>query len=227
VEKHKIRKISVTLIISLIMLMIVGYVYVLNVQAQPSEPHPANALWIEPSTMEIDTGAVDPGYKFNITVWLNLTADAFTWQVKVFFNMTYLNATKMGYTAGATSEWITHRTGGMIIPVSPTIDNVNGFVLHGESCMGDDYVPSGTYGSLIWIEFVLKQEPPVCQYLTLNFSVPYGEDTFALDSDMGTVTMDTVGDNVIHIIPEFPSETILLILAMLTTVAVIAIRKRK
>lgn len=226
-EKHKIRKISVALMVSLITLMIVGYVCVLNVQAQPSEPHPANALWIEPSTIEIDIGAVDPGYKFNITVWLNLTADAFTWQVKVFFNTTYLNATKTGYTAGATSEWITHRTGGVTLPMSPTIDNVNGFVLHGESCMGDGYVPAGTYGSLIWIEFTLKQEPPVCQYLTLNFSVPHGEDTFVLDPYLGLVTMDTVGDNVIHIIPEFSSETILLILAMLTTAAVIAIRKRK
>ena len=228
-EKHKIRKRSATLMISLLILMIVGYVYVLKVQAQsePSEPHPANALWIEPSTMTIDIVTVDPGYKFNVTVWLNLTVDTFTWQVKVFFNNTYLNATQTGYTALATSDWATHRTGGMTVPVTPTIDNTNGFVLHGESCMGAYYVPAETVASLIWIEFELKQEPPICQYLTLNFSVPYGSDTFVLDSDIDTVTMDTIGDNSIHIIPEFPSETILLILTMLTTATVIAYRKRR
>lgn len=78
-------------------------------------------------------------------------------------------------------ESISTGTGGMTVPVSPTIDNINGFVLHGESCIGVDYVPAGTYGSLIWVEFELKEEPPVCQYLTLNFSTPYGEVTFVLD----------------------------------------------
>ena len=210
------------------MLMIVSYTCFSRVQAsEPTEPHQANALWIEPSTMTLDIGAVDPGYKFNITVWTNLTVDGFTWQVKVYFNATYLNATGTGYTAGATSEYMSHRPGGMTVPVSPTIDNVNGFVLHGESCMGAEYVPAGTVGSLIWVELELKAEPPVCQYLTMNFSVPYGEDTFVLDFDIDTVTMDTVGDNAIHIIPELQSGIILILLYMLATATAIVYKNRK
>jgi len=192
--------------------------------AQPSEPHAANALWVEPSSISIDVTQVNVGYKFNVTVWLNLTGDSYTWQVKLLFNSTYFNATGTGYTAGATSEWATHRTGGATVPVTPVIDNTAGYVLHGESCLGENYVPGPIVASLIWVEFQLKEVPPL-NHLTLNFSAPYGEDTFVLDPDLNIIQITNISGADIPVITEFPQIIPpLFLLSMLS--AAIALKKK-
>ena len=139
---------------------------------------PADSMWIKPEVLSFDTATVSVGYKFNVTVWVNITFDSFTWQVKMFFNPNQLKATQVGYTAGATSEWATHRTGGATVPVTPVIDNTAGYVLHGESCLSPYYVPGPIVASLIWVEFEIISAPPKGGQLTSTLSLGTLEDSF-------------------------------------------------
>jgi hypothetical protein len=208
-----------------LLLVLLTFSLMLHAKAQPTETHNANALWIEPSSIPIDINKVSIGYKFNVTVWVNLTDNSFTWQVKLLFNNTYFNATRAGYTAGSVSDWATHRTGGATVPVSPVIDNTKGYVLHGESCLGADYVPGPIVASLIWVEFQLKEIPPT-DHLYVNFSTPYGEDTFILNPDMETITMGGgINGADIPVIPEFTWVTSLILIALTTTMIIIIPKK--
>ncbi|MFX0091696.1 MAG: hypothetical protein ACFFBD_08020, partial [Candidatus Hodarchaeota archaeon] len=87
----------------------------------PSELHPANTIWIEPSSVTI----ANIGDKFNITVWLNVTQKSFAWQIKLYFNSTYLNATRLGYTNGNKSAFFTEFSP---MPVTPMINNEEGYI---------------------------------------------------------------------------------------------------
>jgi hypothetical protein len=172
-------------------LIVVSMFSIFTLEVRSEEPHVANALWIEPSSIPLDISKVDVGYRFNVTVWVNLTDNSFTWQVKLLFNNTYFNATRAGYTAGSVSDWATHRTGGATVPVAPVIDNTKGYVLHGESCMGEYYVPGPIVASLMWVEFQLKKIPPT-DHLKINFSKPYGEDTLILNPDMEVIAVSNI-----------------------------------
>jgi hypothetical protein len=195
-------------------------------KAQPAEPHNANALWVEPSSITIDVNKINVGYKFNVTVWVNLTVNSFLWQVKIYFNNSYFNATRLGYTAGSVSDWATHRTGGATVPVSPVIDNAKGYVLLGESCLGNDYVPGPIAASLMWVEFQLKEMPPI-DHLNINFSAPYGEDTFVYDTDLNTITMSSISGADIPVIPEFTWATLLVLISVTTTMVAITPKRSK
>ena len=105
------------------------------------------------------------GFKFNVTVWLNMTnvgaaSGIDTWQVKLYFNKTQLHALRTGYTEGATSQLFAGLT---TTSVTPVIDNILiGYVTHGESCVlnAPPYKPVPCSGSLIWIEFNVTKVPP-------------------------------------------------------------------
>ncbi|RLI03228.1 hypothetical protein DRO30_01405, partial [Candidatus Bathyarchaeota archaeon] len=118
-----------------------------SVLSEPIEHHPADAMWIEPSC--IDLTGYTTGQKFNVTVWLNVTEASYVWQFKIYFNNTYLNAIRAGYTAGLQREFFEGLT---TISVEPQIDNDVGYVLYGETLIGEGQRDPG-YGSLAWIEF--------------------------------------------------------------------------
>ena len=72
----------------------------------PNEPHPGNAMWIEPSIIVLKDKPV--GYKFNITLWVNLTdvphpvlpdPAVGAWQACVVYDKTLLNYIRHGWTA--------------------------------------------------------------------------------------------------------------------------------
>jgi hypothetical protein len=138
-------------------------------------------MWIEPSTLSFYTYAASVGDKFNVTLWVNLTGDSFLWQFHLNFNKTQLNATRAGYT-GTVSDWATHRTGGGTVPVVPVIDNDIGYVEHGESCSGVDYVLGPVVASLAWVEFDILTAP-VEGNLTSQLGIN-NTDTFVLDNDL-------------------------------------------
>ncbi|MCD6240393.1 hypothetical protein J7K27_02560 [Candidatus Bathyarchaeota archaeon] len=123
--------------------------------SQPQEPHEADSIWIEPSAIELKTTEITPGYKFNITIWTNLSFPSYAWQIKLYYNTTFLDAIATGYTAGATSEFF---QGLITMPVSPQINDAEGYVLHGESLIGTAQRDPG-YGSLMWIEFEVTAAP--------------------------------------------------------------------
>ena len=154
----------------------------------PSEPHTAPAMWIEPSTISFSTADVSVGYKFNVTVWVNMDVASYTWQVKMLFDKTQLKADRIGYTHGSKSEFFDF-SGSVTVPVTPVIDNTAGYVLHGESLMGAISREPGQ-GSLCWVEFEVIASPPPGGSLEsdLDISTTYPTDTYVLDPDLNSIT---------------------------------------
>jgi len=168
----------------LLMVFLLMFTYTRMVNAKPAE-----AMWIEPSELSFYTNTTYVGQKFNVTLWVNLTVDSYSWQFHLEFNTTQLNATRSAYTAGtppgSMSDWATHRTGGTTVPVVPNIDNVVGFVEYGESCSGAYYVPGPVVGSLAWVEFEILTEP-MEGTLTSQFDID-NIDTFFLNFDLDDI----------------------------------------
>lgn len=187
------------------------------IAAKPGEPHNADAMWIEPSL--INATGLSIGYKFNITVWINVSVACGAWQFHLIYPKAYINATRCGYTAGAKSDFFKN------VPTTVPVDLVFGvqntthnYIEHAESWLGG--TPAGPgYGSLSWIEFEITALPPdgviVC---SLDISSSYPSDTFAVNFDTSGKIPLNVSDSLI--IPEF---TPLLILAILSTITVIAV----
>ena len=143
--KTKERKIYIILFTALALMVLL---FCLQVKAsEPTTPHTADAIWIESDVVELP--AIE-GYMFNLTVWINTSEPCYSWQFKIYFNNTYLNATRAGYTAGSKSEFFQELT---TMPVEPQIDNNAGFVLYAESLLGAGVQRDPGYGSLAWIEF--------------------------------------------------------------------------
>ena len=185
---------------------------------EPSETHDADAMWIEPSS--IDLSGVSVGHLFNVTVAVNITSteEVGTWQAKVLFNSTYLDAVKTGYTGVGKSNWFQDFS---TMPVDPIINNVAGFVLHGESLVGVAQ-PSPGAGTLFWIEFNVTAVSTEFLTLVFNITATYAtEDTFIGNDVYYTFTpYDGVA-----IIPEFSSLILVSSFMILTLVAVILSKK--
>lgn len=197
----------------------------------PSEQHPANALWMEPSTVMTTT----QGDKFNVTIWVNLTQKSFAWQIKLFFNTSYFSPTKIGYTSSNTSDFFAEHS---VMPIIPRINYEEGYILHGETLLGSDKRDPG-YGSLVWIEFNLIDIPPQ-NHSTLSFSTPYGIDTFVLAPSLDIIPLDTISVAEISISsttttttsispPPFPDISILILIAIfvVTVVTILVIMRRR
>ncbi|MEM2994795.1 MAG: hypothetical protein QXI91_02100 [Candidatus Bathyarchaeia archaeon] len=148
----------------------------------PSEPHPANAIWIEPSTITLTDYNI--GDKFNITAYLNMTTleeganGITTWQVVVYYNTTYINATRVGFTGpGYTvSELFQGKTAQPATRIEPDKKRAG----CGEALIGaTNYVPVPVVASLCWIEFeVIALEPQPVQFaLNIDNSLTFvGDD---------------------------------------------------
>ena len=156
--------------------------YVLSSEPIPHS-HDANAIWLEPSTVNLSGAQV--GSRFNITAWLNLTVQSFVWQVKIPFNTTYFNAVRAGYTTDATSSFFAGHT---TVSVNPAIDNYKGDITFGESLLGSDRREPG-YGSLMWVEFELVEMPPQ-NCFTFNFSSAGA--TFILDPSLDDIPLGII-----------------------------------
>jgi hypothetical protein len=186
---------------------------------EPSEPHHANAMWVEPSTINLNTYTV--GQKFNVTVWVNMSTvlspavGIDTWQVKLYYDLTYIKALRTGYTAGTTSKLF---QGLSTVPVSPLIES--NFTYHGETCATNSplpYLPVPCHGSLMWIEFNVTAVTPKPIHFQLNIT---NEDNWVAD-DMGNYYPPD-GSITQHngiVIPEF-SPLLIVSLMVLTLVAV-------
>jgi hypothetical protein len=155
--KKKMLKEALTLILAL---AIVSTQIVLIVHADtPAEPHAADAIWVEPLLIDLSTPPVSVGYKFNVTVFINLTVSSASWEFRLAYNKNHLNATRAGYTAGDKSDFFRNL---VTLPLSPTFGAINAThnsVLSAESwMMGPTRSPG--YGSLSWVEFQVMTVPP-------------------------------------------------------------------
>lgn len=152
------KKIHISLII---LCLILSFPIILNKAHAVDE----TSLYVDPMTV-LD---IPVGESFTINVSVADVDDLFTWQVKLLFDSTVLNCTEAVYPAtGGMFE------GKMIIPVTPTIDNEEGYVLHGASLMGID--SSSGSGVLCQITF----EVLAIGESGIEFSEPYGDKTYLL-----------------------------------------------
>jgi hypothetical protein len=189
--------------------------------------HPANSMWIEPS--EIDVTGMSVGDRFNVTVWLNVSVNCGAWQFYLIYNKQQLNVTKYGLTGtgGARSQFFENTgtaTWGM---VSSEGDHnaTHKYIMIGESWKSG---PFGTgAGSLAWIEFEIKTQPPEGGELTSILDIASGHhpptsDTCALDPNMKEIPLNVWNT---PIIPEFNS--IVLMIALLGTAAICILLRKK
>ncbi len=177
--KKKIARLFATALVAAIIISVAP-----AIRAAPPE---APALWIMPEDLFFDTAHNSVGDKFNVTVWVSTTGVSYTWQAKVIFDPAHVHAVRAGYTTASTSEFF---AGHGVIPVVPTIDNTDGFVVHGESLVGLDSVADVAASTLFWIEFEIIAAPET-DPLTSQIAVdPDPGNTFILDPDLNTVTVN-------------------------------------
>jgi hypothetical protein len=141
---------------------------------------PANSIWLEPSTIPLK--GKTPGYKFNVTAWINLNTLSFTWQVKCTFDGTVFAVTRAGYTAGSQSHFF---SGCSTIPITPLIGG--DYVIHGETLVSGSR--SAGSDSLCWFEFQVIA-PSTEEQLVINYP---GSDTFALNPDLNVIDTTNYG----------------------------------
>jgi hypothetical protein len=155
----------------------------------PSVPQDADAMWILDSDNSFDTGTTNPGYLFNVTVWLNMTTDVFCYQIALRYNRTHLKALRSGFTAGVKSQFMEGHTTSTSGPTIDTSFLGNGSVLAFESCYGEDNITAPQHGSLIWIEFEILAVPGKGETLTskIDISTEYPTNTFVQDPDLDDI----------------------------------------
>ncbi|MEM2971058.1 MAG: CARDB domain-containing protein [Candidatus Bathyarchaeia archaeon] len=147
----------------------------------PSEPHDANAMWIEPSSLDLTTASI--GHKFNLTIWLNLTtlgtATAIQgWQFNITYNTQYLNITRYALTNNnITSELF---QGIITMGASFSLDEAKGYIMVAEATSIGVVKPLPCSGSLTWIEFEVANVPPKQLTMYFNFSQ---SDTYIADAE--------------------------------------------
>jgi hypothetical protein len=211
-------------------IIVVGILTILTVMAfpvyalEPSEPHNANAMWIEPST--IDISGVSVGYKFNVTVWANASLETKGWQFWLIYANQTINATRVGYTAGTKSEFFKDITAMPVKPSFKRYNETHNRIDFGEAWLMGPYREPG-YGSLCWIEFEVTAEPPDPLHVTLDIKWAYElydpPNTYLLYSDGTKRPLDVYNAVVI---PEF-SMVLMFIALMSSTSLVILLRKKK
>jgi hypothetical protein len=196
---------------------------------EPTEPHNANAMWIEPSSMNVGGNPI--GYRFNVTFWANSSLETKGWQFWLTYENAYINATRAGYTAGDKSEFYQNIT---TLPVTPLF-TVNWNATHNRLDFGEAWIMGSKrgpgYGSLCWVEFEVVALPPEDQVVEIPLSIKWAYEvydppkTYLIYSDGSLRPLD-VYDGLV-IIPEFTPLLMLISLFALTTPILLRNYKKK
>jgi len=215
--KAKERKNSIILFMALALMILL---FCLQAKAsEPTVPHPADAMWIESDIAELPA---TEGYMFNLTVWINVSEPCYSWQFQIYFNNTYLNATRAGYTAGSKSQFFQEQP--MTMPVVPVIDNNAGYVLYGETLLGEEQREPG-YGSLAWIEFEVINASILEQLVggtsIFEFDPQY---SYYQTPDLG-YRYPNIPSYELVIIPEY-SSILMLVMAATSIITIVFVKKK-
>ena len=179
-ENKKFKSTILLLILSTLTLASISAPH--SIAIEPSEPNEANAMWIEPSLINLNVTEISIGYKFNLTVFANVSVATGGWQFWIIYENSYLNATGCGYTAGSQSEFY---QGLSTLPVTPSFKPYNAThnrVEFGEIIMLPPYRDPG-YGSLAWIEFEVINLPETTTDVIIAFADIGGIGTYILDQN--------------------------------------------
>jgi hypothetical protein len=227
--KNRVTFLIIAAVASLLIITLVAMTVAPANADTPSQPHNADAMWVEPSSVTLDISLI--GTTFNVTVSLNMTEDIFAYQVALHYNRTQLMCTRAGYTAGATSNYFAGHTATAPAPVIDTSSLGNGSVLASESLLGNDFLAGPHSGTLIWMQFQVLNFPlPQSGNATSSFDLTteynhlpvrriWVEDPNLNDLDFTTYNASFT------LTPEFPYLFILPIF-MTLTLAAIAISRR-
>lgn len=141
-------------------------------------------IYVDPPIVE----DVSIGETFKVNLSVTDVVALYTWQAKLLFDPSVLNCAEAAYPmTGGIFE------GKSVIPVSPEIDNSEGYVLFGASLIGLDSASGSGILCEITFEVLAMGESP------LEFS-SYGAQTFLLDEFLEIITA-TVQDGYFANIP--------------------------
>jgi len=147
--------------LTLVVILLMSFTVILA-RAQPSQPHNADVMWVEPSPLSFSTNTTSVGFKFNVTVAMNFTGDVFAWQAVIYYNATQLNCTRVGATAPPTSDFMTGHSTTFLKAISPgsypPVGDLKS-VLASETCSSPDFVTGPRSGTLLWAEFQIILAP--------------------------------------------------------------------
>jgi len=206
---------------------------------EPNEPHDANAMWIEPSTIVISTDEYAVGDTFNVTVWVNITSVPSEnqvvgcWQFYMIYDKSVLEAINAVYTAGSKSQFFEDINTWASTPSYGHYNETHDYVMFGEmwNPMAPEPNPKKSipaYGSLATVTFNITSVPPEGQTITTTIDIsteyhPPTSKTYVLDDEGNEVPLTPY--NATYIIPEF-SFMLLAIAIVLTLIATVAVKLR-
>lgn len=218
----------------LIMILLSASLTLAN-QVYAVEPHPANAMWIEPSTLDI-TSLASEGYRFNVTVWANASVETRGWQIWLLYEKANLNATNAWLcmsdgsgSASGPSEFMADA--GSVMPVTPQFIDYNS--THDRVDFGEAWImganASAKAGRCAYVEFEVVALPPEGELVEISLGIKWAYELFDPPKtyvlvQTGTYLSMDVYDGLV-IIPEFTPLMLLALLALTTTI-VLYIRKK-
>jgi len=169
------KKINLKRSVSLIYLILIAALLLsmlpVNVKADGA------ILSVIPSTNTFSTWTTPVNSTFVVNATVTDVIDLWNWQVKVLFDATMLACV----TASVPSD------SPFNFPIQPTpiINNVTGYVMLGASQLtGPGVDGSGVLATLTFKIISAPMTPGESLSCGINFSKPYGEDTYVNDSDM-------------------------------------------
>jgi len=193
-------------ILTSILLIIITTSALFSMTPTVTASHPADAIWITPSQIELNVTLIPTGYKFNVTLWANCSVNCGAWQVWLIYPKTYITAINAGYTAGAKSEFFQSIN---TIPVSPSFTSYNtthSKVAYGESWSGSGPFRSPGSGSLCWVEFNVTTLPTSSVDVILGFYAYTGtiRRTYLVNGETGEKVTLTVYTGLVKFVAPTP-----------------------
>jgi len=155
---------------------------------------PANSMWTEPQNLHFNTTTTPIGYKFNITIYANLSVSSYAWQFYLTYNKNHLQATGCWYSKGAKSEWAGTRPTSPQLPSYGSHNTTHNYVFFGESLQGIVETPPGKY-SLAIVEFQIIAQPPQGQTYTsqIRLDISGAFSSTILDPDLNDIPLNYGG----------------------------------
>jgi hypothetical protein len=198
----KATSIFITIIVSSLLILVLATMLPKTYAGTPAEPHNADAMWVEPTSVVFSPANATVGTKFNLTVAMNITQNVFTYSIGMKYDRTTLKVNKAGFTEPPTSNYMTGHSTTASGPIIDTSYLQNGSILASESCSGMDFVPGPRNGTLIWVEFEFVQVPTPGQTLPFNISRYVNQDdTSVKDEELNPITIIAY-DGAYPIVPE-------------------------
>ncbi|MEM2779876.1 MAG: hypothetical protein QW791_03270 [Candidatus Bathyarchaeia archaeon] len=179
-----------------------------QVNASPTE------LSIVPASLTVGTPDQPlPTEPFTINITLTNFEDVYLWQIRIVFNPQILNCTGAWYPEDHIFA------GKMTAPTEPVIDNTAGYVLWGNSLVGEVPGVSGTRATLCQINFTGVAEG----ISTITFQLTGTGRTFLWNSELNFIEF-TANPGEVTVVPEYPNLLILTVF-LITSVGLVLHKK--